>query len=289
MHPATVRAADRQVGLAELVRAEYSDANLLLIRERLYEWESPRLDVHGQVAAHIASCRGLILDVGCGAGRTLAHLPAGPGRIVVGIDLSQAMLGTARATNPDRPLVAGDALSLPFRDRLAAAVLAVHVLYLLSDPGAGLREMARVLMPAGLLVVVTTGEDDKAVLHRMLADAVAGELGAEAIKRSDLHRRLAAGSAAERMSGLGFDVERLDLLAELRLDDPGPLIDYVDSLSARFSSGLTAIQWAATLRRLRSILERVLATAGEIVIPTHVVVLVGRRRAMPPLPRPGRT
>jgi ubiquinone/menaquinone biosynthesis C-methylase UbiE len=48
------------------------------------------------------------------------------------------------------PFVAGDALRLPFADASFDAAVATNLLFLLPDPRAGLRELARVTRPGGL-------------------------------------------------------------------------------------------------------------------------------------------
>jgi SAM-dependent methyltransferase len=79
-------------------------------------------------AAHLAP-GALVADVGCGPGRDLVALAA-RGFVVVGIDLSQAMLREARLRSP-APLVAADMRSLPLRpgrlDGLWACASLLHV------------------------------------------------------------------------------------------------------------------------------------------------------------------
>lgn len=91
------------------------------------------LDEHGWAS---------VLEVGVGTGRI-----AGPlverGRLVVGIDASRGMLSRA-ATKGVARLVQGTAIRLPFVDRAVDVALFVHVLHMLDDPGAALREAARV-------------------------------------------------------------------------------------------------------------------------------------------------
>lgn len=57
---------------------------------------------------------GLALDVGCGTGNFSEHLSRA-GLRVVGVDLSEVGLETARNRCPDGDFVAGDAFRLPFR------------------------------------------------------------------------------------------------------------------------------------------------------------------------------
>ncbi len=97
-----------------------------------------------------------ILDLCCGAGRHLAALAAGGGR-VVGVDLSAELLGRA-AGRPGLAgrLVRGDMRRLPFG---AAFDLVLNLFtsfgYFARDAEneRALREMARVLAPGGTLVV----------------------------------------------------------------------------------------------------------------------------------------
>lgn len=82
------------------------------------------------------------LEVGVGTGRIARSLRA-EGLRVVGVDASRGMLARAAAKGvPD--LVRGTAYRLPFADRAFDVALFVHVLHVLDDPTAGLREAARV-------------------------------------------------------------------------------------------------------------------------------------------------
>jgi ubiquinone/menaquinone biosynthesis C-methylase UbiE len=90
---------------------------------------------------------GTVLDVACGTGRALAALRAavGPGGTVVGVDLTGEML--AEAARRDRrslaALVLADAMKLPLASGSLDAVFAAGLLPHLTDPVAGLAELAR--------------------------------------------------------------------------------------------------------------------------------------------------
>jgi demethylmenaquinone methyltransferase / 2-methoxy-6-polyprenyl-1,4-benzoquinol methylase len=82
-----------------------------------------------------------------------------PASLVVGADFSEAMLREARAKLARRrerrvPLVAADALTLPFRDRTFAAVISAFLIRNLIDLARGLGEMRRVAIPGGLVVTL---------------------------------------------------------------------------------------------------------------------------------------
>jgi demethylmenaquinone methyltransferase/2-methoxy-6-polyprenyl-1,4-benzoquinol methylase len=95
------------------------------------------------------------LDVACGSGKLTAELArAAPGGRVVGLDFSPRMLAEARAAHPRLEFVEGDALRLPFADAGFDACTIAFGLRNLADPERGLREMLRVVGPAGRLVVI---------------------------------------------------------------------------------------------------------------------------------------
>ena len=90
-----------------------------------------------------------VLDLGCGKGRFAAELAA-RGAVVVGIDLSGAMLGHARGIDRAR----ASARRLPFAAQAFDAVVAVEVLEHVGDVRPVLREARRVLRPGGRLAIV---------------------------------------------------------------------------------------------------------------------------------------
>ena len=100
---------------------------------------------------------GVAVDVGCGTGRALPALRAavGPEGTVIGVDLTPQMLSAARdsATAGDALLVLADARHLPLATASVDAVFAAGLLTHLPDSDAGLRELARVTRPGGLLVL----------------------------------------------------------------------------------------------------------------------------------------
>jgi demethylmenaquinone methyltransferase/2-methoxy-6-polyprenyl-1,4-benzoquinol methylase len=93
-----------------------------------------------------------VLDVGAGTGVSTEEL-ARSGAHAVGVDLSLGMLLAGRRTRPHVPLLAGDALRLPFADATFDAVTISFALRNVTDTGAALRELARVTRPGGRLVV----------------------------------------------------------------------------------------------------------------------------------------
>ena len=98
------------------------------------------------------------LDVACGTGDLSLALAERSGARVVGTDFCRPMLEIAARkaqTNvPEIPFVEGDALSLPFADCSFDAVSIAFGLRNLSSVETGLKELWRVLKPAGRAAVL---------------------------------------------------------------------------------------------------------------------------------------
>jgi ubiquinone/menaquinone biosynthesis C-methylase UbiE len=103
-----------------------------------------------------ARVRGRILDVAIGTGLNLPHYPAET--IVIGIDLSPAMLAIARQRAADLgrtvDLRTGDAEHLPFDDESFDTVVCALGLCTIPDPIAAIQEMSRVLVTGGRLLLL---------------------------------------------------------------------------------------------------------------------------------------
>jgi demethylmenaquinone methyltransferase / 2-methoxy-6-polyprenyl-1,4-benzoquinol methylase len=136
------------------IARRYDVMNSLMTGGRHHAWR--RL----AAAAVVAAPPGPILDLAAGTGDlALAVRAVRPTSMVVGADFSEAMLDQARIKLARRgevrvPLLAADALALPFRDRSFAAVTSAFLLRNLVDLPHGLAEMRRVTMPGGLVVTL---------------------------------------------------------------------------------------------------------------------------------------
>ena len=93
-----------------------------------------------------------ILDVGCGPGALTGELVRRFGAAAVSAaDPSTAFVAVARERNPGVDVVQAAAAELPFGDASFGAAIAQLVVHFMEDPVAGLRELARVTRPGGVV------------------------------------------------------------------------------------------------------------------------------------------
>jgi SAM-dependent methyltransferase len=93
-----------------------------------------------------------VLDVGCGPGALTSVLVERLGSgSVVAVDPSTSFVAAARSRLPGVDVREAAAEDLPFPDAAFDAALAQLVVHFMADPVAGLREMARVTRPGGVV------------------------------------------------------------------------------------------------------------------------------------------
>ncbi|MFF4357522.1 class I SAM-dependent methyltransferase [Streptomyces sp. NPDC001604] len=180
---------------------------------RAADWDSRFPDDGPAYAAAVAEL-GLregdrVLDAGCGTGRALTPLRAavGPSGVVVGADLTPAMLQAAvrAGRSHDGRLLLADVAALPLRSGTLDAVFAAGLIAHLPQPSENLRELARVVRPGGTL----------ALFHPIGRAALAARQGRE-ITPNDLRaepnlRPLLAGSGWRMTSYIDEDARFLAL------------------------------------------------------------------------------
>jgi SAM-dependent methyltransferase len=111
------------------------------------------------------------LDVGCGTGSlTAAALALADPSMVVGVDPSTGFLAAAPA-DERAAFCAGDARSLPFRDRSFDAVVSGLALNFVPDPVAAASELVRVAVPGGTVAAFVWDYADGMGMLRYFWDA----------------------------------------------------------------------------------------------------------------------
>lgn len=162
-----------------------------------------------------------VLEVGCGTGVILRDLVpmVGAGGRLAGIDPSRTVLAAARRAcrGTGITLRDGDGAKLPFTDGGFDVTLAVTVLLHVADPGAVVREMARVTRPGGRVAVqdqdfgaVVVTHPERALTARIL-DGVVDRLYEEPFSGRRLPGLL-------REAGLGDVRVRTDVFQDTTLE-----------------------------------------------------------------------
>src|SRR5271169_4034293 len=150
-------------------RAMTNEAHNSLIRDQFtrqatpFSTASPITDAGALeliVDAAAAGPDDTVLDVACGGGIVVCAF-APHVRHATGIDMTSAMLDRARRLAAEKGITnvtwrEGDVTSLPWPDASFAIVVTRFAVHHFPDPGAVLREMVRVCMPGGRIVVVDT-------------------------------------------------------------------------------------------------------------------------------------
>jgi len=128
-----------------------------------------------------------VLDVATGTGEAAIRAVSlvGDAGIVVGADISAAMLDAARARLPAafRPVVT-DGQALAFRDEAFDAVVCQLGLMFFPDPVRGLAEFRRVLRRGGCAAVCVISTPERAPMWGVLAETLSRHLPAQ---RDALH------------------------------------------------------------------------------------------------------
>jgi SAM-dependent methyltransferase len=129
-------------------------------------WQAPLAVAHAALLDSAALAPGeRVLDLACGTG--LVALPAaravGPGGQVLGVDIADRMVAALRqrAAEAGLPQVSAarmDAEQLALPDASVDVVLCALGLMYLPDPEQAMREIRRVLRPAGRVVMAVWGE-----------------------------------------------------------------------------------------------------------------------------------
>lgn len=158
------------------VRADRAAAAAEWFEARAADWDAIR-SLHvadEQVEAAMAAALGdapiaRLIDIGTGTGRML-ELFAPRAASALGIDRSSEMLRLARAKlsergNANAELRQADLYALPMADGEADAAILHHVLHFAQQPGAAIREAARVLGQGGRLLIADFAPHDREELR----------------------------------------------------------------------------------------------------------------------------
>ena len=158
-----------------------------------------------------------VLDVGCGPGALVRHF-ARHGCQVVGVDADPGMVARAEelaAGLPGAEFRQGSVLALPFEAGEFDLVTATNVIFLLPEPVAGLREMARVCRPGGHVAMLNPA----ARLSEASARAYAAKAGLNEFdtfsltnwgRIAETHPRFTRADLKAMLPAAGLKLERVE-------------------------------------------------------------------------------
>jgi SAM-dependent methyltransferase len=234
-------------------------------------------------AAEVARGR-RVLDVSTGTGEAaLMILPTvGASGIVIGADISPAMLTGARGRLDDPSFwpVAADGQALPFREASFDAVVCQLGLQFFPDPALGLREFRRVLRTGGSAAVCVIATPDRAPMWGIVADVLSRFLPEQ---RDILHLSFALADpiGLERLfTRAGFRDVRV--AREKREDVTESFDEYWDPIEAGIGSIPQAYLTLSEAER-RSVREEVKARLSQFEsngrLTLSIEMLIGSGRA----------
>jgi ubiquinone/menaquinone biosynthesis C-methylase UbiE len=223
-----------------------------------------------------------VLDVACGTG-VVARLAAervGTAGRVVGLDVNAAMLTVARALPPPSGAVIewceASALQMLLPDAAFDVVLCQQGLQQFSDRPAALREMRRVLRPAGRLAACVWGKIEQNPGMAALVQALERHVGAAAANNRRAPFALDDADALRFLvEGAGFSavtIRTMSLLA--RFPSAQTFVDaQLSATPLSTLGGVTAEAHAAVVNDVRAAL-RAFLTDDILTVPmeAHVVV-----------------
>lgn len=145
------------------------------------QWDRLRDELYGtafttQAMLALLPDDAVVADLGCGTGQTAIRLAPWVGK-VIGVDSSAAMLKAARSRTEglaNVELRRADLTAVPIDDATCDAALLMLVLSYVPDPASVVKEMFRILKPAGRAVVVDLLPHDRDDFRERMGQHVLG-------------------------------------------------------------------------------------------------------------------
>jgi SAM-dependent methyltransferase len=172
-------------------------------------------------------------------------------------------------------LLNADVGALPVRDGAVDVVLAAHLLDLVPDRAAALRELRRVLVPGGVCVAVTNGSQHVRSLRELVESAVCGESPGWRMRAPT--RAFTAENAAAQLGVVFGSVScvRPASRAPVVIREAAVAAGYVASLADLFQDEV-ARPWGDVVEDVRQEVEAVIDREGAFIAFGDVAAFVCR-------------
>ena len=180
------------------------------VRAKLYDvFEASDLRRGACKSGLFSRMAGRVLFVGLGTGKDIHHFP--PGIEIVAMDISDEMLRRCRSRQKAYPgvlrLVRADALSLCFCDESFDTVVTSCAMCSVDDPVLALRELHRVLRPAGELLMFEHVRSKNPILGAVLdLMTLATRGGGTKMNRDTLGNVVRAGFRIVQVDSVFLDI-----------------------------------------------------------------------------------
>jgi SAM-dependent methyltransferase len=249
-----------------VMREAYRDGTNYLDRVALYAHQRPRILFPEWVLGHVELRDGdRVVDVGCGPGLYVRQARARcEGLVVVPVDQSAGMVREAGGGG-----VVGDIQRLPMQNSVADVVLAAHFLYHVADITAAVAELRRIVRSGGVVLVTTNGKRHHARVPELIA--AAGEVA----RIPKPGHRFSIENAPTFLAPAFGSIELDEVAARIVLDDPEPIVRFVDSCEA-FYAPAVRVDWPVVLDRVRDAVAAEIAERGTFEMDTESGVFVCR-------------
>ena len=250
---------------------QYADDRNLSARQRFWAHQVPYFDIVSWVLDLAGLAPGMrVLDAGCGNGQYLRALASRKVR-AAGCDSSAGMLRAAG--HP--AVVAADVTALPVRDGAFDVVLAIHMLYHITDRPTAVRQLRRALAPGGTCIAVTNGTRHLLPLRALTEQAVRRVTPGWTMRQAT--RAFSADNAAAQL-GVAFGevtCVRPANQAPVVIRDAGLAADYVASW-ASFYQDETARPWPEVVAEVRQEVQSVIDRDGAFTARGDAAAFVCR-------------
>jgi SAM-dependent methyltransferase len=223
-----------------------------------------------------------VLDICCGPGM-LAAGALKRGAEAVGIDFSAEAVELARSLVPGGRFEKGDAHALPFPEASFDAVLCGYGLMHLPDPAVALREMQRVLRPAGRAAVSVW--DSAGAGFTLVYEAVRarGKIDVILPHGPDFFQFGSPERMQAALADSGFtEVEAYSFHQNWHIADAGRYVEAIRTGTVRARAVLSAQSDSAEAgvsSYIEEYLVRFRAPSGGLIVPMPAIIGSGTRAA----------